>query len=82
MREIVRNPALGQKYFASDDEARKAFEKYGVPVPEGVKVVFVRAGDTDTLGSGSAVIQLPQPNSDPSRDDLLDLFLCSYTIAW
>ena len=82
MREVVQNPTLGQKYLQSDEEARKAFERHGMPIPEGIKVVFVRAGDTERLGSGSAVIELPQPGSKPTEEDLLDLFLCTYTIAW
>lgn len=83
-KEIVANSELGKKYLESDEEARKAFASHGCPVPEGVKVVFLRAGDAkpETLGAGSAVIELPQAGTDPSEDELLENFLCTYTINW
>src|SRR5882762_6377988 len=59
MREIIQAPSLGTTYLESDKEARKAFEKFGMNVPADVKVVFLPAGDSNKLGAGSAVIELP-----------------------
>jgi hypothetical protein len=83
MHNIVQNPSLGDTYLGSDDEAANAFRAAGMNVPPGVKVVFVPAGDSNKVGGGSAVIELPPTRSTKaatSDEQLLELFLCTYNI--
>jgi hypothetical protein len=83
MHNIVQNPSLGDTYLRSDDEAAKAFQAAGMNVPPDVKVVFVPAGDSNKVGGGSAVIELPPKRSTKaatSDEQLLELFLCTYNI--
>jgi precorrin-3B methylase len=83
MRAILDNPELGPEYVGSDQKAREAFAKAGMDVPTAVKVVFVPSGDSAVFGAGSAVIELPDATGGSYTDEeLLDLFLCTYTIAW
>jgi hypothetical protein len=85
MREILKDPNLGEEYLRSDAAARKAFEDQGMKVPPDVKVVFLPAGDTAKLAAGSAVIELPKiaPNQPaPTDDDLAELFVANYPIIW
>jgi len=80
MHDIISNPALGETYLRSDQDAAQAFRDAGMDVPPDVKVVFVPAGDTNKLSGGSAVIELPPTGFQGSDEDLLQLFLCTYSV--
>jgi hypothetical protein len=85
MRDIIADSDLGKKYLESDEEAAQAFRDEGMDVPPGVKVVFLPAGDSAKLplGAGSAIIELPAKTAAPITDEqLLNLFDCTYHIAW
>ena len=85
MREIIADPSLGRKYLKSDKDAAQAFRDKGMNVPNDIKVVFLPAGDSNKLGAGSAVIELPlsDPNKpQPSEAELTELFVGNYHIAW
>jgi hypothetical protein len=79
--DILMNSTLGDQYVASDDDAKAAFvAKKKIKVPDDIKIVFLRAGDSDTPGGGSIIIQLPEPKTNPNMpdDEKLELFLCTY----
>jgi hypothetical protein len=80
MHDIIREPVLGEKYLGSDQDAAQAFRDAGMDVPRDVKVVFVPAGDTNKLSGGSAVIELPSAGFQGSDDELMELFLCTYSV--
>lgn len=84
MRDIVATPSLGDKYLNSDKEAADAFRAKNMDVPSDIKVVFVRAGDTDKLSAGSAIIELPPNNAPPdmTNEQLTELFVGLYHINW
>lgn len=85
MRDIINDPDLGNSYLESDTKAADAFRAKGLQVPLDVKVVFLPAGDSDKmpLGAGSAIIELPPRTATSLSDpELLELFDCTYHIAW
>lgn len=78
MIQILDHPEIGQDYFEHDDKARAAFASK-INIPDGIKVIFLRARDSETPGGGSAIIELPDPKAPrPSPDDMLESFLCTY----
>jgi hypothetical protein len=85
MRNIIKDPDLGKAYLESDEDAAQAFRDEGLVVPGDIKVVFLPAGDTKKmpLGAGSAIIELPpRTGSELTDKQLLELFVCTYHIAW
>lgn len=81
MSDILMDSTLGEQYADSDEAAKDAFiAKKKIKVPENVKIVFLRPGDSDTPGGGSIIIQLPDPKTPPNmpNEEKLELFLCTY----
>ena len=79
--DILMNSTLGDQYVASDKDAKAAFvAKKKIKVPDNIKIVFLRPGDSETPGGGSIIIQLPEPKTNPNMPDeeKLELFLCTY----
>jgi len=77
--QLVMNPALGQKYVTDPNAAKEDIKKL-INVPDEVKIVFLPAGDSNTPGGGSVVIELP-PAELPqalSATDMMEHFLCTY----
>ena len=77
--KILMNPELGQRYVDCPEEARKDIKAL-INVPDEVKIVFLPAGDSDTPGGGSVIIELPPPDLPRalSTTDLMEHFLCTY----
>jgi hypothetical protein len=77
---ILMSPELGKKYVDCPEEARKDIKEL-INVPDEVKIVFLPAGDSNTPGGGSVVIELPPDSSHLAAVptiDKMELFLCTY----